>query len=314
MTKLVNQMRKIILLLIAVNLGIGFGQRATAPLPSANPPSEIRHPQSKDPPSALLEVATFASGAPPIPERLKIVSYNLHGPPGDKIDELINVLSTHSALAGTHIFALQEANRHHRFTAHKNIPVELAKALKMHYAYAIEHPYSAASGGGERCLAILSVFPLSQAERIALPHQGPKKWRRICLTAEVQVGPERVRVYTTHLETRISLAQRADQVRTILEHIKKQPPDTKIIVLGDFNTITEKARKLVFGLFDQAGFTPIFLGDKYTFRRSYFLRLKLDWAFARNLKAVAHGIETEIHTSDHRPLWIELGLGSGEAR
>ena len=97
--------------------------------------------QSLAPGDPLVSVGSFAPfPAPPAPEQVRLVTYNLHGPPTKRIDDIIDVLRNHDALEDAAILGLQEVNRHHDETAYKDMARELANALDMHYAYAVELP------------------------------------------------------------------------------------------------------------------------------------------------------------------------------
>ncbi|MBI3950536.1 MAG: endonuclease/exonuclease/phosphatase family protein [Acidobacteria bacterium] len=256
------------------------------------------------PSDPLVEVNSFAPATPPpVPERLRLVSYNLHGPPTERIEDIMEVLQDHEALKDAAIFALQEVNRNHQSSAYKNMARGLASALNMHYAYAVENPYQ--RGGGERGLAILSRFLMSDVERVVLPHPGPGGRRRITLGATIHLGPERLRVYTLHLETRISVDERGDQVAAVLEQANRYR-ELPTIILGDFNTITGGASQKVVELMKAAGFSTPLPGDTMTFQRALFLRLKLDWIWVRNLRVVDADIGRDITASDHRPIWADV--------
>src|SRR5262245_5199135 len=111
-----------------------------------------------------------------VPAEFRILTYNLHGPPNDRMDDLVDALKNDRVLKETAILGLQEVNRHHRKTGYKDVASELANVLGLYYAFAVENPYK--KGGGERGLAILSRFPMSQLERIPLPHAGPRSEER----------------------------------------------------------------------------------------------------------------------------------------
>jgi len=266
-------------------------------------PSPARSGRSSDP---LLEVASLAPAIPPpVPERFRVVSYNLHGPLAERIDDVMDVLKNHEALQPASLLALQEVNRHHRYSGYKDMAREIARALQMHYAYAVENPYK--DGGGERGLAILSRFPLSQVERVVLPHPGPSGRRRITLGATLHVGSERWRVYTLHLETRISVNERAHQITAVLDHAN-QYRDLPTVILGDFNTISDGAREKMFELMQAADFRPALPGDTMTFQRALIVRLKLDWIWVRQLSVVEARVEGDVKASDHRPVWADFHL------
>ncbi|MCS6804169.1 MAG: endonuclease/exonuclease/phosphatase family protein [Acidobacteriota bacterium] len=260
------------------------------------------------PTDPLVEVGTFATGSPPpLSEQIRIVSYNLHGPFAKRIDDIKQVLTTHPALTHAAVFALQEVNRQRKETAYRDMARELAEMLDVHYAFAVENSYPDKDGGGVRGLALLSRYPMSDVERTLLPVPGPGGRRRILLGATVHLGTERLRVYTTHLETRISVEQRAQQIKAIIDQLERYR-GMPTLVLGDFNTITEGARKKMFELMQAAGFSCPMPGNKATFQRLQILRLKLDWIWVRHVNATKAAVETEVTASDHRPIWVDVKL------
>lgn len=256
----------------------------------------------------LVEVGTFTSGPPPLPaEQIRIVSYNLHGPFAKRIDDIKHVLTTHPAITQAAVFALQEVNRHRKETAYRDMARELAQLLDVHYAFAVENSYPEKDGGGVRGLALLSRYPLRDVERTVLPVPGPGGRRRILLGATVYLGTERLRVYTTHLETRISVEQRGEQIKAILNQLERYR-SMPTVVLGDFNTITEGARRKMFELMQAAGFSCPMPGRTATFQRLQLLRLKLDWIWIRHLTATKTAVEADVTASDHRPIWVDVKL------
>jgi endonuclease/exonuclease/phosphatase family metal-dependent hydrolase len=81
----------------------------------------------------------------------------------------------------------------------------------------------------------------------------------------------------------------------------------RAVVLGDFNTIEAEAIRDVTTLFTQAGFTTPFTNNEETWK-TFILKLKLDWLWLRNLRAVQHGIDRKIGLSDHWPLWTTVTM------
>ncbi len=256
------------------------------------------------PADPLLDQGTFLDRSPALAERVRLVSYNLHGPPTDKIEELTEALATEDALAHAVVYSLQEVNRNHAGSGNRDMARELARALKTNYAYAVELEHK--SGGGERGLAILSRYPMSDVERFVLPVEGPGGRRRISLGATIRLGPDKLlRVYDLHLETRISVKERGEQIQAILDHARKYA-DLPTVILGDFNTFTNGATRRMNELMIAEGFQCPLAGDEKTFQQKFFLRLKLDWIWARNLKTEGADVEGDIVISDHRPLWVDL--------
>jgi endonuclease/exonuclease/phosphatase family metal-dependent hydrolase len=260
----------------------------------------------------LVETGQFAEKNVTPPGRLKIVSYNVHGPQKDDIEKLFGTLERHPALRDAHVLALQEANRYRQKSGRRNIARELAERLKMNYVYAVENSYPESNGGGARGLAILSRLPLTDIERLELPHRGPGGRLRIGLFATVQVGATALRLCNTHLETRLAKEKKAEQMSLMVTKLKQSSPAQKMIVLGDFNTITDGTRKALAAVFEQHGFTTPLRGDEKTFQRYFVWRPTLDWVYLSNLRVLEHKVEEDVTASDHRPLWVVVDLFTAE--
>jgi endonuclease/exonuclease/phosphatase (EEP) superfamily protein YafD len=93
----------------------------------------------------------------------------------------------------------------------------------------------------------------------------------------------------------------------VLDDLTHYDKTMRAIVLGDFNTIEAEAIRDVTLLFTKAGFTTPFTNNEETWK-TFILKLKLDWLWLRNLRAVEHGIDRKISLSDHWPLWTKASL------
>ena len=236
-----------------------------------------------------------------VPAELRVLTYNLHGPPNVRMDDLVQALTNDQVLKEATILGLQEVNRHHRKTGYRDVASELATSLGLYYAFAVENPYK--KGGGERGLAILSRFPISQVERIALPHAGPGGRQRIALGTTVHLGPNRLRVYSIHLESRIANRKHADQLRTVLSDANGYP-EIPTVIMGDFNTVYFRTEQ-TFDLMKASHFQTKRYQES-SFRKVLLLRKKLDWIWTRNLEILESGVQGNIEVSDHRPVWAQL--------
>jgi len=253
----------------------------------------------------LLLVQDFSEIELAAPAEVKVVSFNLRGPPTGRIEDVFRVLESAPALRDAHVFLLQEVNRDHAGSADRDVGLELAKRLKTHYAYAVESEHG--KGGGVRGLAILSRFPLEDTRRIQLPVQGPGGRRRIALGSTLRLGATRVRLYNLHLETRISAASRGEQIGSILNDAA-QFSSLPTILAGDFNTITAAATQSMFQVMEEAGFVSALPGNQITFERFFLIRMVLDWIWGRNISILEAGVASQIRVSDHRPLSFKFAL------
>ncbi len=259
--------------------------------------------------SALLEVG----GEPREEERprdapaeLKIVSYNIRYRVGDDLEKLAGLLKDDPEIGGAHVIGLQEVDRNKKRTGNVNTVRRLAESLGMRYAWAAP-PASEEGGEEETGCAILSPFPLSDATRIVLTHEGPNGRRRVALGATLHAGGRRLRVYSVHAETRMPVEKKVEHWRAVLEDLRLHPKAEGVIVLGDFNTIKGKDVKAARRLFAGEGFSAPHADDQKTWKTLVF-KLKLDWLWLRGLEARSHGIDKRVGLSDHWPLWATVKL------
>lgn len=264
------------------------------------------HDGAKEP--ALLEVGgeSAAGSAAAAPAELRVVSYNIRYRAGDDLRQLARLLKEDPEIGGAHVIGLQEVDRNKRRTGNVNTARQLAEALGMRYVWAAP-PDTDGDGEEETGCAILSPFPLSDAARVVLTHEGPDGRRRVAVGATVQLGRTPVRVYSVHAETRMPVKKKVEHWQAVLEDLRRHPAAAGAIVLGDFNTIKGKDVKAARRLFDGEGFAAPHPDGEKTWK-TFVFKLKLDWLWLRGLEARAHGIDKEVGLSDHWPLWATVRL------
>jgi endonuclease/exonuclease/phosphatase family metal-dependent hydrolase len=260
----------------------------------------------------LLETgrATNLQTPPAAPAEIKVVSYNIRWRDGDDLRKLVQLLKSDAALGQAAIIGLQEVDRDKKRTHNTNTARQIAEALGMYYAWAAP-PSTRSEPEEETGVEILSPYPLSEVRRILLPVEGPKGRRRVALGATLKIGPTNVRVYSVHAETRISVEQKTQQLRAVLDDLAQYPKTQPAIVLGDFNTWQLDAPRAITKLFFAAEFNTPFTNDQNTFFRKIIIdtfELKLDWLWLRALRPGSYGIERRIELSDHWPLWINARI------
>ena len=203
---------------------------------------------------------------------------------------------------------MQEVDRNKKRTGHVNTARQLAEALGMRYVWAAP-PDTDKDGEEETGCAILSPFPMTDAARILLTHEGPDGRKRVAVGATLHVGGKTLRVYSVHAETRMPLAKKVEHWGAVLEDLRLHPKAAGAIILGDFNTIKGKDVKAARRLFSDEGFTTPIPDDRSTWK-TFVIKLKLDWLWLRGLEARSHGIDKEIGLSDHWPLWVTFKLAN----
>jgi endonuclease/exonuclease/phosphatase family metal-dependent hydrolase len=249
------------------------------------------------------------------PAEIKVISYNIRWRGGDDLKTLIKLLQEDPEIGCASILALQEVDRHKKRTGHHNTVKTIADALGMYYAWAAP-PTAKATDEEETGVAILSVYPLSDVQRIVLPHPGPGQRRRVALGATVDMNNRKWRVYSAHAETRIKIGKKLEQYKAVLDDLANFPTDMPAIIMGDFNTWEPNVDGKVTKLFSNAGLKTPF-GDQSTFRRKVLfvpIELKLDWVWLRGLEAATFGIDKKIEVSDHWPLWTNVKMEPQKAQ
>src|SRR5688572_15735538 len=249
-------------------------------------------------------VKTKPGNAPP---EIKIVSYNIRWRSGDDLKKLNKLLQEDPEIGSAAILALQEVDRRKKRTGNSHVAKLMADELGMHYAWAA--PPAAKPGDEEETgVAILSAYPLSNARRIVLPHEGPNKRRRVAIGATVDIHDQKWRVYSVHAETRISFDKKLEQFKAILQDLAQHPSNMPAIVMGDFNTWEANSDRKTIKLFTEAGMRTPF-GAQSTFKRKILImpiEFRLDWVWLRGLEAASYGIDRKVDVSDHWPLWTNV--------
>lgn len=237
----------------------------------------------------------------------KVVSYNIRWRGGDDLRKLIQLFKDDAEIGGATIIGLQEVDRNKQRTKNTNTVKMLAEELGKHYVWAAP-PSAKTNDEEETGVAILSSYPVSEVQRIVLPHEGPGRRRRAAIGATVTIGTKPLRVYSVHSENRISVPKKLEQMRAVLQNLAAYPRDLPVIILGDLNTWEPDAVDGTSELFAQEKFTTPFGNGQSTFRRVVIfpIEFKLDWIWLRGLEATSHGIDRKIDLSDHFPLWAVL--------
>jgi len=292
---------------------LGLPQRCPFDTPSFTPndSAETPLPTYANLESQLLEIG-HASKTQPVtqaPSEIKVISYNIRWRSGEELRKLAKLLKDDAEIGGASILGLQEVDRHKDRSGNTNTAKILAEELGMHYAWAA--PDSPKSEKEEETgVVILSSYPITDVRRILLPHEGPRRRRRVALGATITIGKTSLRVYSVHSETRIPIGKKLEQMKAVLDDLAGYSKDMPAIVLGDLNTWEQDAVARTFKLFSAEAFHTPFDDSPTFFRRALFvlIDLKLDWIWLRNFEATNYGVDRTIALSDHWPLWVILRM------
>jgi endonuclease/exonuclease/phosphatase family metal-dependent hydrolase len=261
----------------------------------------------------LLETgrATKLQAPASTPASIKIISYNIRWRGGEDLRRLIELFKRDAIIGRADIIGLQEVDRNRKRTGNVNTARQMAEELGMYYAWTAPPPPPSKDmkpQEEETGVAILSVYPLTDVQRIVLPNEGPGRRRRVGLGATIKIGERDVRVYSVHAELRISNEHRLEQFKAVIDDAQTHHAKIeRVVVLGDFNTITAKDVGETSELFASAKFHTPFTNNLSTWK-TFILELKLDWLWLRGLQATAFGIDKKVGLSDHWPLWAVVTM------
>ncbi len=233
------------------------------------------------------------------PANLKVVTFNIEF--ALEIESAIEELGTDENLKGADVIFLQEMDE---------VGTDaIAKELDYNYVY---YPSNKNKNDQLFGLAILSKWPLTNDEKIQLPHTTPiNNRKRIAITAETVVGEKVIRLYNIHPGT-LSLpkAHRREQFESLVKHLRiielSQDVDHAIIA-GDFNTDKSVDIEYLVNLYGEEGF--IWASEEVgpTWQKfSGLAKFTLDHIFSRGLILSAAGKPESTQASDHLPVWVDL--------
>jgi endonuclease/exonuclease/phosphatase family metal-dependent hydrolase len=243
---------------------------------------------------------------------LQVVSLNLARE--ESVDRILHDLKQAESVAGADVWLLQEAAE--RPDSVRTI-ADLARELKLNYVFA---PVDFLDGGKLASgLAILSRYPILEPRVIPLTWHNMRFHTRcrIALSAQIAGPSGPVHLYNVHLDTRITLTERMNQIMPVLEQASsvKEP----IVVGGDFNSAdvrwvgnllplpyVQNHSNAVQRAFLERGFASPLARSRPTID-ALKLPLHLDWIFPRGLNWVSSGVTT-IRFSDHNAVWVRFDM------
>jgi endonuclease/exonuclease/phosphatase family metal-dependent hydrolase len=254
-------------------------------------------------------------------DSITVVSWNINR--GLQLDGIIEFLRA----APADLILLQEADVNAFRTGRRNIPREIARALRMNYVFGREFeelaqgtPTSPAYHGQ----TTLSRLPLSNPRMIRfrdqssfwlprwfippLPFMQRRLGGRMALISEVSLQGRTLTVYNLHLESRGSDELRMRQFLDILADVEERTAETPVLIAGDFNFDLSRgpAVPLVAGTGMKNPFTLL---GRRRMALGHGKAAAIDWMLTKGaVSACDPAIHDSVAASDHFPLSLELRL------
>lgn len=261
-----------------------------------------------NPADTTLQVATTAGPDAALPKDLRVVAFNVHMEPGEKVAKAIHA---DAALRDADLIMLEEV--HAKDGDACSGACVVGRELGYYAVYAPGH----VNGKGTDGIALLSKSPILSAAVIELPHMNSvfNTQRKVAIEATVLVGKTPVTVYTVHLDNRLNVKDRRTQMLPVLERAEKTT--TPVIIAGDFNTSpftwihhvipvpTGTQDNHLEELVRKHGFQTPCAGSGPT---SQWLAMKLDAIYTRGFDTVRFSTADAQSLSDHYALWADVHL------
>jgi len=283
-----------------------------------------------------VEIGTYASveAAPGVTR--KVAAWNLER--GMHFERQRDLLLADPELGGADVILLSEADRGCCRTGGRNVARELAEALAMDFAFAVQYvelprppsrkPANHVPRACEHGNAILSRHPLLEPTQLRHTRtvdwfghpKEPRLGGIVSLRAGIAWGDATLRLYAVHFDSGLrNDALRAAQAREVVADAADH--DGPVLVGGDMNTYRYKLdvhlgttidptpQALVAGGFADAH-ARLPARRRGTTDRSYGVRGVIDLVWTRGLAVSGAGVVPPRHArglSDHFPVWAEVG-------
>ena len=254
---------------------------------------EVRTMANYGEPSGPRFAGEFAPEPTEFDGELKVITWNIRF--GEDVETAVAELKSMPALQDADILLLQEMD--------EQSVEKIARDLSYNYVYypASVHSHHNRNFGN----AILAKWPILADEKLLLPHENPSNEQtRIAVRGTVNIDGQDVLVYSVHTETYwLSQGKRNEQAEAIVDDILTEPDSERVIVGGDFNSITDPDVGELDAIFDQAGLERGSAGASVEVAG---MGIEADHLFARGFTPKDNGTYPETAASDHFPVWAVL--------
>ena len=257
------------------------------------------------------------------PDTIRIVDWNIER--GLKLPGILEFLTARDA----DLLTLQEVDLNARRTGLRNVAEELARSLKMHYAFGWEFQELAEGTGHGPAYtgqATLSRWPIRSSRVIRFQAQSnfwlPKWYKpniplfqerlggRIALVTEIDMPGRRLAIFNVHLESRGEDRLRLTQLNETLSFAARYSQATTVLIAGDMNL--DVSRAVPAAAIRDAGFRDaVGLPGAITSARQgpFNPGRSIDAILMRNgLESRGGRIHSRIRASDHYPVYCDVVL------
>lgn len=255
---------------------------------------------------------------------IRVVDWNIDR--GLQLPSIIDFLADTKA----DVFILQEVDINARRTHRLNIAREIARKLRLNYAFGLEFvelTQGSTSSPAWHGQATLSRWTITNARIIHFQQQSSfwkPRWfvprlepfqerlgGRIALVSEIDLpGDVSVVAYNLHLESRADDDMRLHQLNEVLKDARTFAPARPMIVAGDLNL--DASKRLSADAIARDGFIRAVPTERLaTTPARHILEpgRHIDWAFVRGPVQIDKGrIHNSIKASDHYPISFEIDL------
>ena len=236
-----------------------------------------------------------------------------------------DAFSNNSLLPPPDVLALQEADKKTLRAGGQHVAAQLAAGLEVPYAHVgagLPHGVEpkqrewwlnfeeqiGVNEDADTGVALLSRIRLEEVARLDLPWHDCA-WRpRLAMAATIEVGDRRARLFNVHIDPHGPLDNQHQQTEAVLAEAEKH--SGPVIILGDFNTLSQQKAVEIRKLMESRGFTTPFPTEIPTWRGAG-LRFHADWIFVRGVTVGRWGVARPLNVSDHWPIWAEVEVVSG---
>jgi endonuclease/exonuclease/phosphatase family metal-dependent hydrolase len=204
-------------------------------------------------PNKTLEPPAYADGS----DFVSTVAWNIER--GNVFEGIADALENHPQLKDKDLYLLTELDYGMARSKNRFVARDLAKELKLNYAFApvyialqkgsgVESDSKGENTKSIHGLAIFSKYPMKNLQTVALPNGKDKmhgKEKRLgflrALVADVEHPAGEFRAVCVHFDVHCSRKHRQLQMKIILDHLKKLP-ELPTVIGGDWNTTTYNAQ------------------------------------------------------------------------